>query len=37
MVRAQDGKITDGWSTEDTFYQFKQLGYTVEEPPVAEA
>jgi hypothetical protein len=37
MVRVQDGKITDWWSTEDTFSQFKQLGYTVEEPPVAEA
>jgi hypothetical protein len=36
MVRVQDGKITDWWSTEDTFSQFKQLGFTVKEPPVAD-
>ena len=37
FVRVQDGKITDWWSTEDTFSQFKQLGYSIEEPAVVEA
>ena len=37
FVRVQDGKITDWWSTEDTFSAFKQLGYTIEEPPVVKA
>jgi hypothetical protein len=32
FVRIQDGKITDWWSVEDTFSQFKQLGYIVHEP-----
>lgn len=37
FVRVQDGKITDWWSAEDTFSQFKQLGYTIEEPAVVKA
>jgi hypothetical protein len=37
FVRVQDGKITDWWSAEDTFSQFQQLGYTIEEPTVAKA
>jgi hypothetical protein len=37
LVRVQDGKITDWWSAEDTFSQFKQLGYTIEEPAVVQA
>ena len=36
FVRFQDGKITDWWSAEDTFSQFKQLGYTIEDPPLAK-
>jgi hypothetical protein len=37
LVRFQDGKITDWWSADDSFSRLKQLGYTIEEPPVAEA
>jgi len=37
MVRVQDGKITDWWSIEDSFSRMKQLGYTIDAPPVAEA
>ena len=37
FVRVQQGKITDWWSAEDTFSQFKQLGYTIEEPAVVKA
>ena len=36
FVRVQDGKITDWWSAEDLFSQMKQLGYTIEDPPLAE-
>jgi hypothetical protein len=37
LVRFQEGKITDWWSADDSFSRMKQLGYTIEEPPVAEA
>jgi hypothetical protein len=37
FVRFQDGKIVDWWSAEDTFSQFKQLGYIIEEPAVVKA
>jgi hypothetical protein len=37
FVRVQHGKITDWWSAEDTFAQFKQLGYTIEEPALVDA
>lgn len=36
IVRIQDGKIIDWWSVEDTFSQFKQLGYTIREPALAK-
>lgn len=36
IVRIQGGKITDWWSVEDTFSQFKQLGYTIREPALAK-
>jgi predicted SnoaL-like aldol condensation-catalyzing enzyme len=36
FVRIQHGKITDWWSTEDTYAQFKQMGYTIEEPALAK-
>jgi hypothetical protein len=36
MVRIQDGKITDWWAVEDTYTQFKQLGYTIHEPALAK-
>jgi len=32
FVHIQGGKITDWWSVEDTFSQFKQLGYSIHEP-----
>jgi predicted SnoaL-like aldol condensation-catalyzing enzyme len=32
IVRIQNGKITDWWSTENTLSQMKQLGYTLREP-----
>ena len=37
FVRIQDDKITDWWSTEDSFSQLKQLGYTIKEPPLVKA
>jgi hypothetical protein len=37
FVRIQDAKIIDWWSAEDTFSQFKQLGYTIEAPAVVKA
>jgi hypothetical protein len=37
FVRVQHGKITDWWMAEDTFSQFKQLGYTIEEPAAVKA
>lgn len=36
FVRIQQGKITDWWAVEDTFSQFKQLGYTIQEPTSAK-
>jgi hypothetical protein len=36
FVRIQHGKITDWWSVEDTLSQFRQLGYTIHEPPLAK-
>ena len=36
FVRFQDGKLTDWWSAEDTYSQYRQLGYTIEEPPLVE-
>jgi hypothetical protein len=36
FVRIQDGKITDWWSEEDKLSQFKQLGYTIQEPALAK-
>jgi hypothetical protein len=36
FVRIQNGKITDWWSAENTFSQFKQLGYTIEEPALVK-
>ena len=36
FVRVQDGKITDWWSAEDAFSQMKQLGYTIEDPPLVK-
>jgi hypothetical protein len=30
-------KSSSWWSAEDTFSQFKQLGYTIEEPAVVKA
>ena len=32
FVRVQDGKITDWWYNEDLYSQYRQLGYTIEEP-----
>jgi predicted SnoaL-like aldol condensation-catalyzing enzyme len=37
FVRIQDDKITDWWSTEDSVSAFKQLGYTIEAPPLVKA
>jgi predicted SnoaL-like aldol condensation-catalyzing enzyme len=36
MVRVKDGKITDWWSVEDIYTQFKQLGYSIHEPVLAK-
>ncbi len=36
FVRFQDGKITDWWNAEDTYSQYRQLGYTIEDPPLVE-
>jgi hypothetical protein len=36
FVRIQHGKITDWWSIENTLAQFRQLGYTIHEPPLAK-
>ena len=36
FVRVQGGKITDWWSNEDLYSQYKQLGYTIEEPSLAK-
>lgn len=36
FVRFQDSKIIDWCSAEDTFSQFKQLGYTIHEPELTK-
>ena len=36
IVRIQNGKITDWWSTENTISQMKQLGYTLREPEMVK-
>jgi hypothetical protein len=37
LVRIEHGKIAEGWGAEDTFSQFKQLGYTIHEPELVKA
>jgi hypothetical protein len=36
FVRIQHGRITDWWSAEDTFAQYRQLGYTIHEPALGK-